>query len=213
MTLPFFDLDSSAEYLRELLSEVEPAFISVAITGSHARDLARRLDGSFQSVVATEQDADVVVSWDEIHLLPATQRREFVAECAKRAKRELLIACPLGTELQAMIYASLAKHCRELDLPVPAELGSALTHGLPDPVDAASWAHGFSDFDLFYAGDVTYFQHQATRFLVDAASSPLRKLLLKLPSANAPSQAEEPLPPETVPMRRHRRLFLLIRKR
>ncbi|MBL0060907.1 MAG: hypothetical protein IPP40_05305 [bacterium] len=124
----------------------------------------------------------------------------------------MIVACPLGTDLQKTIYRSLEKFAVELQLSIP-ELTEAVKHGLPTPPDAASWAHGFSDLDLFYAGDVAFFQEQATRFLEQSKLSPLRRSWHKLTSAHAPSASEMDLPPETVPMRRHRRLYLLIRKK
>lgn len=211
--LPFFDLESSASYLADLLDGVEPPFDSVAVSGHHSETLANKLRARSFRVVTGVSPADVIVSWDEIHLLKASERSAHVSRLADLVRRELIIACPLGTDLQLTIYRSLAKLAQDLREEVPSEIALALQYGLPDPVNAASWAHGFLDIDLFYAGDVLYYHEQATRHLYMAQMSTLRKVMLKFSVPHAHSVSEEPLPPETVPMRRHRRLFLLIRKR
>lgn len=214
MQLPFFDLTSSARYLADLLKEAEPPFASLALVGSHAVELAAELRVILPGtpIAPDESPADVVVSFDAIHLLPQNERTEYVKRIASRASREVIIACPLGTELQKTICRSLEKLAREQKI-LLNELTDALAFGLPTPTDAASWAHGCPDIDLFYAGDVAFFQEQTTRFLWQSKLSPLRRRLQRLTSANAPSAVEADLPPETVPMRRHRRLYLLIRKR
>lgn len=213
VTLPFFDLASSTTYLTELLSEAQPPFASVAIVGEYAAQLANQLREKFANVSAAEQSADVMISWDVVHQLPKDARRAYVARLANLAKRELLIVCPLGTELQTLVYRSLSKLAHEQKLEVPAEIKNAVLHGLPTPQDAANWAHGFPDLDLLYAGDVAFFQEQATQFIARASLNPVRKLWHSLAAPVVPASGlEAPLPPETVPMRRHRRLYLLIRK-
>ncbi|MCB1059216.1 MAG: hypothetical protein KDB65_03200 [Calditrichaeota bacterium] len=215
MLLPFFDLTSSAQYVADLLREAEPKFASLSITGSYADKLASQVQQHLPDleIKQGEQQADVVFSFDIVHTLPAAERAQYVKRIAALAKREAVIAAPLGTELQTTIYRSLEKLALELKLSSPEELALALRHGIPTPQDAASWAHGFTDLDLFYAGDVAYFQEMATQFLYKSAQSPLRRALMTLTSTHATSPAEMPLPPETVPMRRHRRLFLILRKR
>ncbi len=213
MHLPFFDLASSATYLAELLNEAQPPFASVAIVGDNAAQLADKLREKFAVVAAAEQPADVVISWDVVHQLPKDERRAYVMRLAALAKRELLIVCPLGTDLQTLIYRSLAKLANEQQLEPPREVIQAVQHGLPTPQDAANWAHGFPDLDLFYAGDVAFFQEQATHFIARTSLNPFRKLWHSLSApVDSESAVEAPLPPETVPMRRHRRLYLLIRK-
>ncbi len=215
MHLPFFDQISCAQHIADLLGGADPPFQSVSLIGEKAGRLAKNLAAhlpAMQMVVA-EQPADVALSFDSIHVLPVNQRAAHVEKIAALAKREAIIACPLGTDLQITIYRSLEKLAHEQNQSPPTELTEAVAHGLPTPQDAASWAHGYNDLDLFYAGDVAYFQDQATRFLFKQAQSPLRRALLRLTSAHAPSVTELPLPPETVPMRRHRRLFLILRKR
>ncbi|MBK6766253.1 MAG: hypothetical protein IPG71_08025 [bacterium] len=212
--LPFSDLESSAVYLADLLSDAEPAFSSICIEGERAASLAGKLATRFRVDTVSGQSADVIVSWDVVHTLPSTDRAHYVTALAQAANRELIIACPLGTDLQTAIYRSLAKLCAETKWPVPAEIALAAKHGLPTPQEAASWAHGFADLDLFYAGDVAFFQARTTEHILRANLSPLRKLSAKLGLRSGPPvEPEAPLFPETVPMRRHRRLFLLIRKR
>lgn len=210
----FFDLDSSASYLTDLLRDADPPFASIALTGEHAAVITERLRPEFAIVDDAEAKADVVVSWDVIHTLPIADRTAYVKRLATLAKRELIVACPLGTELQTAVYRSLANLCTETRQPMPEEVARAVKHGLPTPQDAANWAHGFPDLDLFYAGDVAFFQTRATDYLSRISLGPLRRLqhrLLKSPGPNF--EPEAVLPPETVPMRRHRRMFLVIRKR
>lgn len=164
------------------------------------------------SITIGEAQADVMISFDVVHRIPAPERNAYVKKLAELANRELIIACPLGTDLQKSIYASLDRFAAELQLNI-AELSETVKHGLPTPTEAASWAHGYSDLDLFYAGDVAFFQEKATRFLEQSKLSPLRRSWHKITSAHATSASEMALPPETVPMRRHRRLYLLIRKK
>lgn len=215
MHLPFFDLRSSARYITDLLQEPEQPFKSASLQCAHSEPLARELTAILPglNIVSSEANADVAISYDLIHLLPPLKRTEHVKRLAELANREILIACPLGTDLQISIYRSLAKLVREQNLEPIDELNKVLEYGLPTPQDAANWAHGFTDLDFFYAGDVAFFQEQSTQFLWLSALSPWRRMLRKLNSAHAPSVSEEPLPPETVPMRRHRRLFLILRKR
>lgn len=215
MNLLFFDLPSSAKYIADLLTEAEPKFASLAIVGPTSEQLAHQVKQHLPEleIKTGEQQADVVLSYDIVHTLPPNDREAHVKKITALAKREAIIACPLGTELQITIYRSLEKLVLELKLSSPEELALALRHGLPTPQDAASWAHGFTDLDLFYAGDVAYFQEMATQFLYKSAQSPLRRALLSLTTAHATSATEMPLPPETVPMRRHRRLYLILRKR
>lgn len=213
MLLPFFDLTSSTAYLAELLGEAQPPFSTISIVGGHADLLVGQLRARFASVVAAERAADVIISWDVVHQLPKEERHAYVAKLAALARRELLIVCPLGTDLQTLIYRSLVKLANEQRLEPPLEVTQAALYGLPTPQDAANWAHGFPDLDLFYAGDVAYFQEQATQFIARASLNPVRKLWHSLfTPAGSESAFEAPLPPETVPMRRHRRLYLLIRK-
>lgn len=213
MNLPFFDCASSARYLTDLLVDETRLFASVAVHGPHAEELARQLRTHMPrvSLLPGELTADVVLSLDAIHLLPPADRANEVTRLAQFARRELIVACPLGTDLQTTIYRSLAKQARESSLLVPTEIAQALLYGLPTPTDAANWAHGFNNLDLFYAGDVAYFQDRATRFLVEATLPAWRRLLSPL-AIRSNFAAEEPLPPETVPMRRHRRLFMILEK-
>ena len=214
MQLPFFDSSSSARYLADLLQEADPPFTSIALIGQNANILSELLQPLLQGTTITcgEISADVLISFDTVHHLPTSERTAYVKQLAALAKRELIIACPLGTDLQKTIYRSLEKFAVELQLSI-SELTEAVKHGLPTPSEAASWAHGYSDLDLFYAGDVAFVQEQATRFLEQSKLSPLRRRWHKITSAHAPSASEMELPPETVPMRRHRRLYLLIRKK
>lgn len=210
----FFDLDSSAAYLGDLLRDADPPFADLAIFGLHANELTERLQGEFPGITNAELPADVLISWDVVQALPGPERRLYVKRLAALAKRELLVACPLGTDLQTAIYRSLAKLCAETRQPVPEEIAFAVKHGLPTPQEAASWAHGFPDLDLFYAGDVAFFQSRATELLSRSALGPLKRLHHHLLKSSRPHlEPEAALPPETVPMRRHRRLFLVIRKR
>lgn len=215
MFLPFFDRDSSARYLADLIADADPPMQSLSLIGPRAADLAPRVKSLRPdlSVNVGDTAADVVVSFDAIHLLPASTRTKAVQGIAALAGREIIIACPLGTDLQLTIMRSLVKLAREHGVPVPDDLNLPLQHGLPTPPDAAGWAHGVSDLDLFYAGDVAFFQDCATRHLAGAALPAWRRTLLKFAAPDVTSVAEQPLSPETVPMRRHRRLFLILRKR
>jgi len=213
MILPFFDCASSARYLTDLLIDDTRLFASIAVHGPHAQELARQLRTHMPrvSILPGEMTADVVISFDALHLLPPADRTNEVARLAQLARRELVIACPLGTELQITIYRSLAKQARESNLEAPADIAQAIQYGLPSPTDAAGWAHGFKSLDLFYAGDVAFFQDSATRFLAEAALPQWRKMLNPFLHRST-FATEEPLPPETVPMRRHRRLFMILEK-
>ena len=214
MQLPLFDSSSSARYLADLLQDADPPLTSIALIGTNANVLSELMQPLLPGTTITcgEILADVVISFDAVHHLPISERKTYVKKLADLAKREVIVACPLGTDLQKTIYRSLEKFAVELQLSI-TELTEGVKHGLPTPPDAASWAHGYSDLDLFYAGDVAFFQEQATRYLEQSKLSPLRRSWHKIMSAHAPSASEMDLPPETVPMRRHRRLYLLIRKR
>lgn len=212
MNLPFFDVASSARYLSDLLADADPPFVSVSATGTNSAALAEELSRLNPLLSLASNPAEVAISCDAVHLLPHHGRASYVKEVVASAKREAIIVCPLGTELQRTIYRSLQSLAAEKNIVVP-EISDALRHGLPTPTDAASWAHGYADIDLFYAGDVAFFQEQSTRFLSQFGQPFLLKSLRKLIGQSAPAAIEADLPPETVPMRRHRRLYLLIRKR
>ncbi len=221
------DAADAAYTAAALLTGATPPFETALIVGPDTRAFAKSLAAylphlelsvhapdpaaSDLKLPFADQHADLVIGLDILALLPKAQRPLFFRELAHVARRELLAAEPLGTDLQLLIDRSLSTLCYDLFREIHPDLAKLVDYGLPNPQDAFSWLQHGEDADLFYAGDVTVYQAAAEHLIRRAQLGWLRSIPLRL-AKPAPLESDASLrEPETVPRRRHRRMFLLLR--
>ena len=222
------DAADAAYTAAALVSGATPPFESALIVGTDPRAFAKALTAYLPHLTLSvhapdpaaseltlpfaDQHADLVIGLDILALLPKAQRPLFFRELARVARRELLAAEPLGTDLQLLIDRSLSTLYHDRFRNVHPDLARLVNYGLPNPQDAFSWLHHGEDADLFYAGDVAAYQATAEHIIRRAQWGWLRSIPLRLMNP-APLESDASLrEPETVPRRRHRRMFLFLRR-
>lgn len=188
------------------LARFQPALkLKQEIISSEAPDAAVKLpypDRSF----------DLIIALDVIAGLPPDMRSLFFRDLVRVASRTAICAAPLGTDLHLLIIRSLINFYRERFHTVHSELAKHVEYGLPTPQEAFSWIRHGEDADIFYAGDIIAYQHAAERIIRQAEQGWLRALLWWLKTHNSISRDPSLNEPETVPIRRHRRFFLYLRR-
>jgi hypothetical protein len=158
------------------------------------------------SLPCGDREFDIVIALDVAAMLPRPQRRSFHTELERVSRQLAVNAMPLGTDLQAMIIRGLLSlHQRRFGV-AHRELSTVLANGLPTPDEAMQWVVPQANVELMYAGDVTEFQRIAERLMV---SNPVTGWLTTIAARADARSTRSNFGLETVPMRRHRRMFLL----
>lgn len=222
------DATDAAYTAAALLTGATPRFETALLVGTDTRAFAKSLAAYLPhlqwSVYApnpaavglklpfADQHADLVIGLDILALLPKAQRPLFFRELARVAHRELLAVEPLGTDLQLLIDRSLSHLYHNLFRDVHPDLARLVDYGLPNPQDAFSWLRHGEDADLFYAGDVAAYQAAAEHIIRRAHVGWLRSILLSLAKPALLESDASLREPETVPRRRHRRMFVFLRR-
>jgi hypothetical protein len=218
------DAGEAAASLAALLNGVSPNLQSgLLITGAEARPLRQILGKRIPAVDwliqppgaernFPERHFDVAVTLDSPAALDPRQRKPLVRDLVRVCRHAALIAVPLGTDLQRAILQSLQKFYRECSGSDAPDLAEQLKHGLPNPAEAFSWVDAGESLDIFYGGDVVAFQQRAEHLIrLNHAGFPA-SYFLRLTEHLRPETLRVTLDLETVPMRRHRRLFLILKR-
>ena len=153
---------------RGLLAEYTPLPVT-AINPDGTGDL--RLEG--ERLPFADDAFDAVVTIDTLEHVPPTQRLPFLLECARVARRLLLVAAPFGSPEHMRREQELNELHRSARGHYHKYLNEHVQNGLPAPDEIAALAAAISHrkYDLFYAGD---FEWQARRFAqsLSAAGQP-----------------------------------------
>ncbi len=157
------------------------------------------------SLPVEDQASDLVISLDIAAILPKQHRRSFYQATIRAAKRVAVNAAPLGTDLQMLVDRSLDKLYFEKLGVHHEELQAHLLHGLPTPDEAFGWVNHGDNVDIFYAGDVDWYRKRAELLI---GSGKWTRLLTNLAARHESTEPALVFELETVPMRRHRRLFM-----
>jgi hypothetical protein len=224
--LASLDAEDVAVHLAAILTSQRPAPQTALLIAEDSRPMRRILQrlfpdtrwqcvevpahGSLNFGTIPDSGFDAVVLLDVIATVPVDERLSLVRECVRIARRDALVAAPLGTDLQKSIEESLAKYHRELLGKDHPWIAVHLKHGLPVPEEALSWTEPSWVSDLFFAGDVTVYREAAERAIRAAASGPMTRLLAHFNKYLLFETGRLEL--ESVPMRRHRRLYLHLRR-
>ena len=221
---------AAAEIVAALIADADPPFQTALVVGHDIEAFARNLGKHRPQLALTTHEVrpeelirnsklpfsdrqfDLVVDLDLLALLPGDQRPLLFREFLRIAGRESLVAEPLGTDLQLLIDRSLIKLFRELYNSVHTELASHVDYGLPNPQAVFSWLRHGEDADIFYAGDVLAYRQWAEQSVRRASQGWLRSLAARMSDRTFDLTDPSLQIPETVPRRRHRRLFFLVRR-
>jgi hypothetical protein len=220
------DAADAAFTIAALIADADPPFRSVLVVGADIKTFVKALAIHVPRLALighlltpgdvvipyADRQFDLVIDLDFLALLPVAQRSVFYRELVRVADRECVAAEPLGTDLQVLIDRSLINLYGELFRAVHTELTMIVDYGLPNPHQASSWLRHGEDADMFYAGDVVAYQ-QTAELLIRRAHQRWWSSLFGRVSPHAHSLSEPALrQPDTVPRRRHRRLFLFFRR-
>ena len=95
-----------------------------------------------------ENSFDIVVSLDTIEHVPAENRPQFLSEALRVAKKQVIIAAPMGTLAHQQAEKDLAKlH------PEDRYLQEHIKYGLPTLVDIKDWVKDLPQHELSFADD------------------------------------------------------------
>ena len=159
-----------------------------------------------------ERHFDLVIALDVIAALPPDVRPLFFRELVRLAGRSVICAAPLDTKLHLLLDRSLINFYRERFRTVHSELVKRVDYGLPTPQEAFSWIRHGEDADIFYAGDLAAYQQAAEMLIRRTELGWLRFILWRLTTHFSTFPDPSLNEPETVPMRRHRRFYLQLRR-
>ncbi|HEY3295918.1 MAG TPA: hypothetical protein VGL38_10805 [bacterium] len=229
LPLSSLDADDAAGHLANLLGSLAPVPQTVLLIADNYHPLLRKLKRRLPNVAwrtlsepvapaepfrlpLADRETDAVVVVDVIASLPRERRPGLVREALRIARRDALIAAPLGTDLQRLIEESLTRFHRQLLGTDHPWLAAHLAFGLPTPDEAFSWVRHGEDADMFYAGDVIAYQRMAEHVIRSAPSGHIATLLAQVSKHLLFITGRTELDLETVPMRRHRRLYLHLRR-
>jgi hypothetical protein len=212
------DGDFAAAHVREILAASFDSLLVIAVNGERffeaiqtqfpQADITLRPAQPGSLPPLPDAKFDAVICFDLLSTLPKSKRASAWSALDQRAGKQSLFAEPLGTDLQQMIFRSLLEFIRERELPADPVMINVLREGLPVPEETLSWPPDHSGIELCFAGDVNYFRTAAERSIAAAGKSKLFGLLLQKAGLDNPEGGATDLEPETVPMRRHRRLYL-----
>ena len=225
--IPLSSLDAAdaAGHLAEILREADPPLKTALLMAPQMRPVLRylkrrlpevqwrtmRLPSPYEAqahLSLADGEVDAVVSLDNLSLQPRDSRPLWFREMVRVARCEVLVAEPLGTDLQRVIEDSLARYYRGIMGTDHPELAAHLAFGLPDPEEVFHWIEHGEDADIFYAGDVIAYQEMAEHVIRSAFSGKIAALLSHITKHMLFDIKRTGLELETVPMRRHRRLYL-----
>jgi hypothetical protein len=212
------DGEFAARHARLILDGEFTSLLACAVDGDRFFDaLLREFPSSMLTVrqiapgelpPPTNDTFDAVVTLDLLSALPRSQRGAGWMQLDSMAKSQSLICEPLGTSLQLTFLRSLRDLMAARELVPDDALQRMLAAGLPTPEEALAWAQNDSGMDIFFAGNTNCFQSAAERSIAAAGKNRLLGLLIKRAGLDNPGGGATDLEPETVPMRRHRRLYL-----
>lgn len=226
--LPSCDAGEAAENIATLLQAagmpLNSAFLMSDVEKPVLKTLRKRLpdmqwqryglpsESSNYLLPFADGEFDAVVALDSLARIGPADRKILAREFVRCARRLVVIAVPLGTDLQRMTEESLLKFIRDTPRSDHPVLAAHLKHGLPTPDEAFSWVGPDEEMDIYYGGDVESYRRTAEHFIrVDHAGFPSR-WILQLTNHLVPESGRVTLELESVPMRRHRRLYLLMKR-
>ena len=98
-----------------------------------------------------DKSFDIVVSLDTIEHVPAENRPQFLSETLRMAKKEVIIAAPMGTLAHQQAEANLLK-----SHPQDHYLQEHIEYGLPTLVDIKDWVKDLPRHELSFSDDFRF---------------------------------------------------------
>ena len=95
-----------------------------------------------------DKSFDIVVSLDTIEHVPASKRPQFLSEALRVAKKEIIIAAPMGTSAHQQAEANLLKN-----YPQDRYLQEHVKYGLPTLIDIKDWVKVLPRHELSFSDD------------------------------------------------------------
>ncbi len=227
--LSSLDATDAASHLTQILEAVQPPPQNALLIAEDVRPLVRRLKrrlprvswqtlefnpqtGASSTLPMADREWDAVVAADVMASLPRDKRPQLFRELVRMARRDVLVTAPFGTDLQRLVEKSLADFHRKLLNADHPWLAAHLTFGLPTPDEVFTWVRHGEDADIFYAGEVIAYQRMAEHAIRSASAGTIATLFMQFTKHLGYETGREKLELETVPMRRHRRLYLHLRR-